>query len=154
MRWVSTRSRRDGSPTDTQANTQSQSRSPRQGAADHCLKLWRKRCAAGVAFMLRELKSWTWCSLGEKGYRRNDIGKINFFVRKWKKVQFRMTLFVHGTSLSVFSLSTNHILQHALCSDVTYLAGMSTEFLDGDRFHDLYKENLHFLHAQTLVCFG
>ena len=36
MRWVSTRSRQDGSPTDTQAETKS--RSPHQGAADDFLK--------------------------------------------------------------------------------------------------------------------
>ena len=41
-------SRRDGSPTDTQ--TDMQSRSPRQGATDHRLKLWRKRFAEEVAF--------------------------------------------------------------------------------------------------------
>ncbi len=35
MRWTSARSRNDGRPTDTQADTKS--RSPRQDAADHCL---------------------------------------------------------------------------------------------------------------------
>jgi hypothetical protein len=40
-RWASTRSRHNGSPTDTQADTKS--RSPRQGAADHCLTSRRRR---------------------------------------------------------------------------------------------------------------
>jgi hypothetical protein len=58
IRWVSTQSRHDGSPTDTQADTES--RSPRQGAADHCLMSRRIRCAEEVVIvtvLLRELHS-------------------------------------------------------------------------------------------------
>jgi hypothetical protein len=59
IRWSNTKSRRDGSPTDTQADTQS--RSPRQDDSDRRFKLWRKRCAVEVTLVtvtLCELKSW------------------------------------------------------------------------------------------------
>jgi hypothetical protein len=49
MRWSRTRPRHDGSPTDTQTDTEN--RSPRQVAADHCLMSRRRRCAV----LLREL---------------------------------------------------------------------------------------------------
>ena len=45
MRWASARPRGDGRPTDTQADTKSQS--PRQGATDHCLTSRRRCCAEG-----------------------------------------------------------------------------------------------------------
>jgi hypothetical protein len=56
MRWASTRSRHDGRPTDTQVDTQS--RSPHQGATDHCLMSRRRHCAEEMTIatvLLREL---------------------------------------------------------------------------------------------------
>ncbi len=47
VRWASTRSRHDGSPTDTQADTKG--RNPRQGTANHCLTSCRRRGGEEVA---------------------------------------------------------------------------------------------------------
>ncbi len=45
--WASARFRHDDNPTDTQADTKS--RSPHQGAANHCLTSRRRRCSEEVA---------------------------------------------------------------------------------------------------------
>ncbi len=59
MRWASARSRHDGSPTDTQADTKS--RTLHQGTVDHCLKSRRRHYEEGSGIStvsFRELHEW------------------------------------------------------------------------------------------------
>jgi hypothetical protein len=49
MRWARGRSRHNGSPTDTQTDTQT--RNPRQGVSNHCLMSWRRHCEEEVTIV-------------------------------------------------------------------------------------------------------